>query len=39
VDETMFNIQNSNDKLFVDFFVYNKYMNMNLAIIDITVAE
>jgi len=25
--------------VFVDFFVYNKYMNINLADIDIPVAE
>ena len=38
-DDTIFKTQNVREYIFVDFLVYNKYMNMNLAIIDIPVAE
>jgi hypothetical protein len=38
-DDTIFRIQKVREYIFVDFLVYNKYMNMNLAIIDIPVAE
>jgi hypothetical protein len=39
LDETIFIIQNVKDKLFVDFFVYNRYIKINRANIEIAVAE
>jgi len=38
-DETIFIIENSKENGFVDFFVYNKYIKINLPDTEITVAE
>ena len=38
-DETIFIIENSKEYGFVDFLVYNKYIKMNRADIEMTVAE
>jgi hypothetical protein len=38
-DETIFIIENSKEYGFVDFFVYNKYIKINLPDTEITVAE
>jgi len=38
-DETIFIIENTNEYGFVDFLVYNKYIKMNRAEMEIAVAE
>jgi len=38
-DETIFIIENANEYGFVDFFVYNRYIKINLPDTEITVAE
>jgi hypothetical protein len=38
-DETIFKIEKIKEYGFVDFLVYNKYIKINLADMEITVAE
>ena len=38
-EETIFIIENNNEYMLVDFFVYNKYIKTNLPDIEIKVAE
>ena len=38
-EDTIFMIENTNEQGFVDFLVYNKYIKMNRAEIEIPVAE